>query len=692
MNIQEPSANSQTRLESWKEIGAYLQRDATTARRWEKEEGLPVHRHSHKSRSSVYAYPSEIDAWRASRKVAPEPVPARPLWKIPAFALTMLLCLIMVGNGVRPVSAQQASRGPITRQIWAGDGTDGNPSPSPDGRFLTFVDSTTGDLAIRDLTTGTNRRLTDDGRGGWSSVISPDGRQVVYNFVESKTNRTQLRILPLVGGSGSNPRVVGEYSSYISPLGWTPDNKQLLVMTTLPEQTIQLGMVSVQDGSMRVLKSFGWGALDSASLSPNGRHIAYTARKSTDDWSTFILAADGSHESELFEGSAAHNWDGVWSSDGSQLLFFSDRTSGATSLWRVAMQEGKASGPAVLVKADIGWIRPRGVTQSGALYYQTDFLGDRNVYTQELDAAMKPTKPAELGTQRFINAAGGGSWSPDGQYLAYYAYRNPVTAARMGTGLIIRTLKTGEEKEVSMRNMRVPPWGVAAPPRWFPDQRSVLVVSYEQRGLGYYRVDIASSSDELLYRTKGSQSEIFERPDLSPDGKTIFYIDSEDPSATQLMRFDLEGRRERELKRFPKGETPVMVAVSPNGEQLAYAASNDADRSTSLDIIPATGGQARTVFRGVRWPSGAVTSLAWTPDGRSLIFARPEDGTDAPQHLWKVPLAGGQQEKVGISMPNILFAQIHRDGRRIVFGTRQSTATEVWALENFLPTVEKRGK
>jgi len=35
----------EARLESWKEIGAYLQRNAVTARRWEKEEGLPVHRH-----------------------------------------------------------------------------------------------------------------------------------------------------------------------------------------------------------------------------------------------------------------------------------------------------------------------------------------------------------------------------------------------------------------------------------------------------------------------------------------------------------------------------------------------------------------------------------------------------------------------------------------------------------------------
>jgi len=116
------------RLESWKEIGAYLQRDVRTARRWELEEGLPVHRHSHRSRSSVYAYPTELDAWRVSRMVVPEPAPVRPLWKIPAFVLTMMLCLVMVGNGVRPVSAQQAKQS--ARQVWAGPGVDGS-GPCP---------------------------------------------------------------------------------------------------------------------------------------------------------------------------------------------------------------------------------------------------------------------------------------------------------------------------------------------------------------------------------------------------------------------------------------------------------------------------------------------------------------------------------------------------------------------------------
>ena len=50
------------RLDSWKAIAAYLKRDESTVRRWEKQ-GLPVHRHLHSKKASIYAYPSEIDAW-----------------------------------------------------------------------------------------------------------------------------------------------------------------------------------------------------------------------------------------------------------------------------------------------------------------------------------------------------------------------------------------------------------------------------------------------------------------------------------------------------------------------------------------------------------------------------------------------------------------------------------------------------
>ena len=52
------------RLESWKEIAAYLRRDVTTARRWEKQERLPIYRLQHSKLGSIYAYTSELDSWR----------------------------------------------------------------------------------------------------------------------------------------------------------------------------------------------------------------------------------------------------------------------------------------------------------------------------------------------------------------------------------------------------------------------------------------------------------------------------------------------------------------------------------------------------------------------------------------------------------------------------------------------------
>jgi TolB-like protein/Flp pilus assembly protein TadD len=57
------------RLDSWKEIAAYLKRDVTTVQRWERRERMPVHRHLHDRMGSVYAFSSELDAWVQSRKL-----------------------------------------------------------------------------------------------------------------------------------------------------------------------------------------------------------------------------------------------------------------------------------------------------------------------------------------------------------------------------------------------------------------------------------------------------------------------------------------------------------------------------------------------------------------------------------------------------------------------------------------------
>jgi len=66
---------SERRLDSWKEIATYLGRDVTTVQRWERQERMPVHRHVHHKRGSVYALSPELDAWRRGRKLRSEEEP-----------------------------------------------------------------------------------------------------------------------------------------------------------------------------------------------------------------------------------------------------------------------------------------------------------------------------------------------------------------------------------------------------------------------------------------------------------------------------------------------------------------------------------------------------------------------------------------------------------------------------------------
>ena len=133
-------------LTSWKAIAAFFDRDVRTVQRWEKDEGLPVHRHLHRRQSSVYAHPAELDGWWARRghslpqptdsssaDVAPEPappseaLPPQPLapgsgptaraagwgrwW--PAIAAVPLLILggVWAVTGVRPAPADPDARG-----------------------------------------------------------------------------------------------------------------------------------------------------------------------------------------------------------------------------------------------------------------------------------------------------------------------------------------------------------------------------------------------------------------------------------------------------------------------------------------------------------------------------------------------------------------------------------------------------
>jgi len=91
------------RLDSWKEIAAYLRKDIRTVQLWEKKEGLPVHRHAHAVRATVYAYPAELDEWLADRQQKGATGSNPPLSEAPlpkrrkVLVITLLICLVVGG-------------------------------------------------------------------------------------------------------------------------------------------------------------------------------------------------------------------------------------------------------------------------------------------------------------------------------------------------------------------------------------------------------------------------------------------------------------------------------------------------------------------------------------------------------------------------------------------------------------------
>lgn len=99
----------ENRLDSWKAIATYLNRDVRTVQRWEKEEGLPVRRHPHIKASSVYGLKTEIDQWRETRSLAVEwAAESESTWR--AADTSGQLKRLILNLAAEIIAAQQKSR------------------------------------------------------------------------------------------------------------------------------------------------------------------------------------------------------------------------------------------------------------------------------------------------------------------------------------------------------------------------------------------------------------------------------------------------------------------------------------------------------------------------------------------------------------------------------------------------------
>jgi len=562
----------------------------------------------------------------------------------------------------------------LIRRVMQGPEADFQGSVSLDGQQYTYVDFSTGNLAVMDLASGAKRPLTD--KKSWSesadfarySVISPDGKQVVYSWFNEKSSLFELRI---VGLEGEKPRVLYHNEETISPqpAAWSVDGRQVLAVLTGKDGSSRIVWVALADGAVQVIKQFGWRRPSRISLSPDGRWVAYDVAPKEDEpqRDIFLLSSDGRIDIPLVEH-PANDRAPVWTPDGKEVLFLSDRT-GTFSLWGIAVERGKPKGSPALLRRDIGTIVPMGMTTLG--YYYGLSNGTYDVHVAEVDPATgSVTTPPHPASRALVGGTLSPAWSADGKKLAFVSGMGPLGFANDPLALTILSLDTGEQRQL------LPKMGSFGRLRWSPDGQSLLTTGQDvgNRG-GLFQLDPRTGLVTPIVYSAVLQG-YPRQAEWAPDGKSVFYS-----ALGQILRRDLETGEEKKVY-------PAMVfALSRDGKWLAFHEEDRPAKSSVLKIVPVNGGPTRELLRLPG--SGAFTlGMAWSADGRYLLFVKSNSqDRSQPHEVWRVAVEDGEPQLLDIAMPGLVELRVHPDGRRIAFSAGVAKP-EVWTMENLIPVLE----
>ena len=247
---------STDRLDSWKEIAAYVGRDVRTVIRWERKGGLPVYRVPVGQRQAVYAFRREIDEWMAggapgsldlgaalaiaagrpewsSETAHAVTIPAIPgVGEKPAHARTWFLpiaivvvaagLVLLIPNLTRWLLSPQQIDFTNVAQITS-DGTT-KEALVTDGRNLFFNEDRHGRLVMASVSAdgGAVRFIASPFVKAFPQAVSHDGKSLlVLASIGQETEKT-LWILPVSGGE---PTRVGHILSHEA--AWSPDGRKI---------------------------------------------------------------------------------------------------------------------------------------------------------------------------------------------------------------------------------------------------------------------------------------------------------------------------------------------------------------------------------------------------------------------------------------------------------------------------------
>jgi Tol biopolymer transport system component len=647
------------RLDSWKEIAAYLNRDVTTVQRWEKREGMPVHRHLHNRMGSVYAFPAELDSWARGRNLRTTQENANGVPAADSSALTsplatpnvpskwrFILPLAVVGAALAIGAGLWFQR---TEYFWT--------NPIANARFQTITDFDGVEQA---------------------GALSRDGHFIA--FLSDRDGQMDVWVTQVGSGQfhnltrGSAPELV---NPSIRTLGFSPDGSFVTFwarkQNSASGEDISIWAVPTLGGQPRPylegVAEFDW--------SRDGSRLAYHTPGPGDP----LFVTDGNRRPEdrpIFSSPAGlHSHFPLWAPDSSFIYFVQGSLPDKLDIWRIP----PAGGSPEKITSNLGRVTyPVLLNRRTLLYLASDPDGS-GPWLYSVDVEHRVPHRLASGLERYTSLAA----SADGRRLVLTLAapsntlwrlpladspvmsaptRIPLTTStgfspRLGPGYLLYVSATGTSEsiwkvanEAATELWNIQGGRIFGGPAISPDGRWVAFsVRQHGRALLY-----AMQADGTNARIVTDSLDLQGAPAWARDGESITSA-ANDHGIPHLFRVPVRGGAPEPFV----GEYSVDPAWAPEGQFVIYSGP---DIGTTFSVKAVTTEAAPHHLPALTLTRGA-RHLAFLPGGRELIFLR---GEIQHKNLWLVDLETGSERQLTNLAPDfdIRDFDISSDGREAV--------------------------
>jgi Tol biopolymer transport system component len=510
---------------------------------------------------------------------------------------------------------------------------------SGDGKYLAYVEAVAGrqSLWLRQVNGARPIELVQPSElGFWGIAFARDGQSVYYATKTAAQPTGALFQIPTLGGASR--QLLSDIDSTVT---FSPDGKQLAFYRVDLSNGSSMLMVASADGTnARALATchppeyFAPGFFVAPSWSPDGQQISAFVRSSASRDARLVTIAVADGRQQTFDARFADGTFTAWLPDGSGILVAARQrgTAPITGNGGQIYLQPYPSGPVRRITNDVVEYRNISVSADGNQIVTVGF--DVNVRLSMI--SLQGGAERRLNSDRYDGALGL-AWFPDGSRILY--------SKVSGTSRQIWTMAAdGTDQREAITE------GASTWPAVSPDGRTLVFASERDGQFGIWRADADGGNARRLALVTDASFVVFAR-----DGQSVYFTSSmQGAPATYRLPVD--------------GGTPTLVAslferanVSPDGRRLAGIFRENPRAPLSLSILSAESGTPEKVF-----PNLATTtiggSLEWTTDASAVLFTTAERF-----NVWRRRVEGGEPERVtNFSDLAVVRFALSPDGRSLV--------------------------